>query len=43
MNQVDTFDDAQEASEGMDNLMEMYEESFKRLPKAKWLRVVSFR
>jgi len=35
MNQVDTFDDAQEASEGMDNLMEMYEESFKRFAEGE--------
>ena len=35
MNQVDAFDDAQEASEGMDNLMEMYEESFKRFAEGE--------
>ena len=35
MNQVDTFDDTQEASEGMDNLMEMYEESFKRFAEGE--------
>jgi len=35
MNQVDTFDDAQEASDGMDNLMEMYEESFKRFAEGE--------
>jgi small subunit ribosomal protein S1 len=35
MNQVDLFDDAQEASEGMDSLMEMYEESFKRFAEGE--------
>ncbi len=35
MNQVDAFDDAQEASEGMDSLMEMYEESFKRFAEGE--------
>ncbi len=35
MNQVDAFDDAQEASEGMENLMEMYEESFKRFAEGE--------
>jgi small subunit ribosomal protein S1 len=32
---VDAFDDAQEASEGMENLMEMYEESFKRFAEGE--------
>lgn len=35
MNQVDAFDDAQEAPEGMDSLMEMYEESFKRFAEGE--------
>ena len=35
MNKVDLFDDAQEASEGMDSLMEMYEESFKRFAEGE--------
>lgn len=34
-NQGDTFDDVQETSEGMDNLMEMYEESFKRFAEGE--------
>jgi small subunit ribosomal protein S1 len=35
MNHADAFDSTQEASEGMDNLMEMYEESFKRFAEGE--------
>jgi small subunit ribosomal protein S1 len=35
MSEVDAFDGAQDASEGMDNLMEMYEESFKRFAEGE--------
>lgn len=35
MNQADAYDGAQEVSEGMDNLMEMYEESFKRFAEGE--------